>query len=103
MQSFEKPSQEKWNNSSTEKCKYLSDLLNILEKVCPLPEGKTSNDESLKTVGSIMDYGERVLDDDQFWASIPEEIPLHGAGAEGYSKTKEDVKNDFSKIIEESK
>ena len=100
MKSPEMPSQEKWNNLTLQKCKGVYDVLAKLERAGALPEGKTVNDESLKKAGDIMDYGERVLADNKFWTSLPEEIPTR---VEGYIKTKEELKTELSGLIQESR
>ena len=90
-------SPEKWNNLSVQKWKAVYDVLAKLEKAGTLPEGKTANDESLKKGGDIMDYAERVLADNQFWTSLPTEIPTR---VEGYTNTKEELKTELSELIQ---
>jgi len=95
------PSQEeKWTNCSAQKCKAVYDILDKLQIVSALPEGKTADDPSLETAGDIMDYAERVSADNVFWASVPVEISTR---LKGYTVKKGELKNELSELIEESR
>jgi hypothetical protein len=102
MKSFESmpPQEEKWTNASYRNCAQVYDVLAKLERANALPEGKTSDDPSLAKAGDIMDYAERVLADDQFWATVPEDVPTQ---LEGDTVKKDDLKTMLSEIIEESR
>jgi hypothetical protein len=90
----------KWTNVSFEKYKGTYDILKKLERAGTLPEGKTADDPSLKPVGVLMGYGERVLADVQFWASLPEDIPTR---LPAYTVKKEELKSELAELVHQSK
>lgn len=100
MESSESPPQEKWHNLTAKKCAAAYDVLARLEKIRTLPEGKTPGDASLSKGGDMMDYAERILTNDQFWATLPEEIPT---GIPNQTISKMDQKAALSRLIRSSR
>lgn len=64
-----------WNKATLGRCAKIWNVLSQLSGCgASLPDGLTPKDEQLKTVGGLLDYAEKVAQDDVFWGSLPETL-----------------------------
>jgi hypothetical protein len=66
-----------------------------------LPEGMTTESPELKPANGLMDYAEKVVNDTEFWTSLPENLPntIEGSALQ----TTQDLKTWLEQTIKESR
>ena len=98
MRTPETSSPEGREKRSTEIFVYVYDALAKLERAGTLPEGKVTEKMLSCTAEELTSYAKRVLADEPFWASLPEDIPTR---VEGYTKKKEELKALLENLLKE--
>lgn len=72
--------ERRWKNGKPEYAAYVMGMLQQLVKVQPLPEGRRLQDPSFGVIGFVMDYAERVVQNDEYWRSLAPRISCADRG-----------------------